>query len=50
MPRDKCSKMYLKNKLDVQKVSDSGDGRLRECENTEFVWEFGKTGFCEGGC
>ena len=45
MPRDKCSKMYLKNKLDVQKVSDSGDGRLRECKNTEFVWELGKTGF-----
>ena len=20
-----------------------------ECKNTEFVWEFRKTGFCEGG-
>ena len=24
-------------------------GHLRECENTEFVWESRKTGFCEGG-
>ena len=23
----------------------TGAGRLRECENTEFVWEFNKTGF-----
>ena len=22
---------------------------LRECKNTEFVWELRKTGFCEGG-
>ena len=22
--------------------------RLRECKNTEFVWELRKTGFCEG--
>ena len=49
MPREKCSKMYLQNKLDVKKVSAAGAGRLRECKNTEFVWEFGKTGFCEGG-
>ena len=24
-------------------------GRLRECKNTEFVWESRKKGFCEGG-
>ena len=45
MPREKCSKMYLQNKLDVKKVSASGAGRLRECKNTEFVWELGKTRF-----
>ena len=27
------------------KVSVTGAGRLRECENTEFVREFNKTGF-----
>ena len=27
------------------KVSVTGDDRLRECENTEFVREFNKTGF-----
>ena len=24
-------------------------GRLRECKNTEFVWELGEIAFCEGG-
>ena len=35
---------------DVEKVpvSEAG-GRLREYKNTEFVWEFRKKGFCEGG-
>ena len=35
--------------LDVKKVSVARAGRLRECKNTEFVWEMRKTGFCEGG-
>ena len=26
-----------------------GPSLLRECKNTEFVWELRKTGFCEGG-
>ena len=30
-------------------VSITGAGRLRECEKTEFVWEFSKTGFWLGG-
>ena len=34
---------------DAEKVSITAAGRLRECENTEFVWELRKTGFCEGG-
>ena len=50
MLRETCSKMYLKNKLDIKKVSAPGAGRLRECKNSELVWELGKTGFCERGC
>ena len=34
---------------EVKKVSITGAGRLRECKNTEFVWELRKTGFCESG-
>ena len=34
----------------AKKVSVTGAGRLWECQNTEFVWELRKTGFCEGGC
>ena len=33
----------------AKKVSVTGAGRLRECENTEFVCELSKTGICEGG-
>ena len=34
---------------DSKKVSVTGAGRLRECKNTEFVWELRKwTGFSEG--
>ena len=29
----------------VKKVSVAGAGHLRECENTEFVWEFNHWGF-----
>ena len=29
----------------AKKVSVTGAGRLRECENTEFVWELNKSGF-----
>ena len=28
-----------------KKVSITGAGRLRECKNTEFVWEVSKRGF-----
>ena len=28
-------------------VRNSGAGRLRECKNTEFVWELRKAGFLE---
>ena len=31
---------------DAKKVFVPGAGRLRECKNTEFVWELSKTGFC----
>ena len=34
---------------DTKKVSVTGAGDLRECKNTEFVWEFGEIAFCEGG-
>ena len=34
---------------DAKKVSVRGASRLRECNNTEFVWEFRKTGYCESG-
>ena len=30
-------------------VPVTGAGHLRECENTEFIWESRKTGVCEGG-
>ena len=30
---------------DSKKVFVSGVGRLRECKNTEFVWELSKRGF-----
>ena len=30
------------------KVAVSGAIRLRECKNTEFVWELSKGVFCEG--
>ena len=33
---------------DVKKVSVARAGRLRECKNTDFVWEMRRTGFCEG--
>ena len=33
----------------AKKVSVTGAGRLWECQNTVFVWELRKTGFCEGG-
>ena len=29
-------------------VTEAG-GRWQECKNIEFVWEFRKKGFCEGG-
>ena len=29
----------------AKKVSVTGAGRLRECEHTEFVWDFNKSGF-----
>ena len=32
-----------------KKVSVTGAGHLRECKNTDFVWELRKMGFCEGG-
>ena len=30
---------------DAKKVFVTGAGRLRECKDTEFVWELRKTGF-----
>ena len=33
---------------DAKMVSVTAAGRLRECKNTEFVWELRKTGFCGG--
>ena len=33
---------------DAKIVSVTAAGCLRECKNTEFVWELRKTGFCGG--
>ena len=33
----------------AKKVPVSGAGCLRECKNTEFVWELRKTGLCKDG-
>ena len=33
----------------AKKVSVTGAGSLRECQNTAFVWELRKTAFCESG-
>ena len=35
--------------LVADKISVTSTGRLRECKNTEFVWELRKTGLSEGG-
>ena len=52
--RKKGGKIDLQNKVEavvsghprgVKKWSVTGAGRLRESENTEFVWEFYKIGF-----
>ena len=42
-----CSRSSCKRTLlgREKKASLTGAGRLRECENTEFVWELNKTGF-----
>ena len=32
------------------KMSVTGASRLRECKNTEFVWELRKMGFWKGQC
>ena len=32
----------------TKKVSVTKAGRLRGCNNTEFLWELRKTRFCEG--
>ena len=34
---------------DAKMVFVTEAGRLRECKNTEFVWELRERGFCEGG-
>ena len=34
---------------EAERVSIAESGHLWECATTEFVWEFPKTGFCEGG-
>ena len=34
---------------DAKKVSVTGAGSLRECQNTAFIWELRKTVYCEGG-
>ena len=49
LPKE-CKNRYSRSSrkwtpLGVKKASVTGAGRLRECENTEFVWEFNKTGF-----
>ena len=35
------------NPRDARNLSVTGAGRLRECKNTEFVWELRKMGFRE---
>ena len=38
-------RVHPRDPRDGKKVSVTGAGRLRECKNTEFVWELRKTGF-----
>ena len=33
----------------AKKVSETGADLLRECKNSDFVWELRKMRFCEGG-
>ena len=33
--------------MNMKKVAITGASRTGECKNTEFVWEWRKTGFCE---
>ena len=35
--------------MNMKKVAITGASRIGECKNTEFVWEWRKTGFCESG-
>ena len=37
--------LVSRNHQDIKKVSITGAGHLRECKNTELVWELRKTGF-----
>ena len=40
--------LVFRHPRDTKMVSVTAAGRLRECKNTEFVWELLKTGFCGG--
>ena len=40
--------LVFRHPRDTKMVSVTAAGRLRECKNTEFVWELRKTGFCGG--
>ena len=40
--------LIFRHPRDTKMVSVTAAGHLRECKNTEFVWELRKTGFCGG--
>ena len=41
-------RVHPRDPRDGKKGSVTGAGRLRECKNTEFVWELRKTGVSKG--
>ena len=49
-PKRSTVKALVKERpRDSKKMFVTGAGRLRECKNTDFLWELKKTRFCEGG-
>ena len=40
--------LVFRHPWDTKMVSVTAAGHLRECKNTEFVWELRKIGFCGG--
>ena len=48
LPVNTVKALVIEHPQDAKMVSVIAAGRLREFQNTEFVWDLRKTGFCEG--